>query len=317
VLNLEQTQRLLSRIQLATYFKTQAFESIGVSGQRMGEQIGQQTATGVEQSVAASYAQTEQYFVQHSDFLMPRVHQMRTDLAQYYNSKKPSLRLQYITSEDEKVNFQINGTDLLLRDLNIFATTKTNHRYVIDQLKSLALNNNTSGASIYDLGNIIKSESVAELTHVLKAAEDKQNQIRQQEQQQQQQMQEQALQAKMQEEQMKMQFEAEENQKDRQARILEAQIRSAGFGASADINQNQQSDYQDAMANIQKQQNYQDTMNFKREQETTKSQLTREQLNLKQQELSSRERIAEKQLEIARTNKNKYDTKSKDTKKKK
>ena len=317
VLNLEQTQRLLSRIQLATYFKTQAFESIGVSGQRMGEQIGQQTATGVEQSVAASYAQTEQYFVQHSDFLMPRVHQMRTDLAQYYNSKKPSLRLQYITSEDEKVNFQINGTDLLLRDLNIFATTKTNHKYVIDQLKSLALNNNTSGASIYDLGNIIKSESVSELTHVLKAAEDKQNQIRQQEQQQQQQMQEQALQAKMQEEQMKMQFESEENQKDRQARILEAQIRSAGFGSTVDINENKMSDYQDAMANIQKQQNYQDTMNFKREQETTKSQLTREQLNLKQQELSSRERIAQKQLEIARTNKNKYDVKAKDNKKKK
>ena len=317
VLNLEQTQRLLSRVQLATYFKTQAFESIGVSGQRMGEQIGQQTATGVEQSVAASYAQTEQYFVQHSDFLMPRVHQMRTDLAQYYNSKKPSLRLQYITSEDEKVNFQINGTDLLLRDLNIFATTKTNHKYVIDQLKSLALNNNTSGASIYDLGNIIKSESVSELTHVLKAAEDKQNQIRQQEQQQQQQMQEQALQAKMQEEQMKMQFEAEENQKDRQTRLLEAQIRSAGFGSTVDINENKMSDYQDAMANIQKQQNYQDTMNFKREQETTKSQLTREQLNLKQQELSSRERIAEKQLEIARTNKNKYDVKAKDNKKKK
>jgi hypothetical protein len=317
VLNLEQTNRLLSRVQLASYFKNSAFESIGITGQRMGEQIAQQTATGVEQSVAASYAQTEHYFVQHSDFLMPRVHQMRTDLAQYYNSKKPSLRLQYITSTDEKVNFQMNGTDLLLRDLNIFATTKTNHRYVIEQLKSLALNNNTSGASIYDLGNIIKSDSVAELTHVLKAAEDKQNQIRQQEQQQQQQMQEQALKAKQEETQMKMQFEAEENQKDREARLTEAEIKSAGMGSMVDINQNKQNDYRDAMEKIQKQQNYQDTMGFQREKETNKNNLTREQLNIKQQELSSKERIAQKQLDIARTNKNKYDVKSKDSNKKK
>ena len=307
VLNLEQTQRLLSRIQLASYFKNQAFESIGITAQRAGSPVAQQTATGVQQSVETSYAQTEQYFVQHSDHLMPRVHQMRTDLAQYYHSKKPSLRLQYLTATEEKVNFQINGTDLLLRDLNIFATTKSNHRYVLEQLKQLAITNNTAGASIYDLGNIIKSESIAELTHVLKSAEEKQNQIRQQEMQQQQQMQEQAIQAQQQEEMMKRQFEAEENEKDRQARILEAEIRSAGYGSAVDINQNQQSDYLDSLKQIQEQENYQQQMGFEREKEVNKNNLTREQLRLKQQELSSKERIAEKQLEIARVNKNKYD----------
>jgi hypothetical protein len=46
---------------------------------------------------------------------MPRVHQMRTDLAQYYHSTKPSVRLTYVTGADEKVNFEINGTDLLLK----------------------------------------------------------------------------------------------------------------------------------------------------------------------------------------------------------
>ena len=29
--------------------------------------------------------------------------------------------------------FQINGTDLLLRDLNIFATTNANHRAILEQ----------------------------------------------------------------------------------------------------------------------------------------------------------------------------------------
>ena len=97
-LDLDQTNRLMSRIQLANYFKQQAYEVIGVNPQRMGQQISQQTATGVEQAVNASYAQTEMYFIQHADYLMPRVHQMRTDLAQYYQSTKPSTRLSYITT---------------------------------------------------------------------------------------------------------------------------------------------------------------------------------------------------------------------------
>ena len=316
VLNLEQTQRLLSRIQLSNYFKTQAFESIGITAQRMGTPTSQETATGIQQSVNASYAQTDQYFTQHSDFLMPRVHQMRTDLAQYYHSKKPSVRLQYMTSAEEKINFQMNGTDLLLRDLNIFSTTKNSHRFVLEQLKQLAISNNTAGASIFDLGNIIKADSIAELTHVMKSAEEKQNAVRQQEMQQQQQMQEQQLKARVEEERIKMEFAASENEKDRQARIIESEIRAAGYGATADINKNEQSDYQDAMIEIRKQEDYQQKMGFEREREINKNNISREQLNLKQQEIAAKERIAQKQVEIARVNKNKYDVKDKSKTKK-
>jgi hypothetical protein len=307
VLNLEQTNRLLSRIQLGTYFKNQAFETIGLNPQRMGATIAQETATGVEQAMNASYAQTEQYFIQHSDNLMPRVHQMRTDLAQYYHSKKPSVRLQYITGADEKVNFQINGTDLLMRDLNIFCTTKTNSRAIMEQLKTLALNNNTTGASIYDLGNVIKSESIAELTGVLKSAEEKTNAQKQAEMQQQQQMQQEMLASQEKQKQMDIQFKAEQAELDRQTQVTVAEIRAAGMGAAVDINQNQMSDYQDALANIQKQGNYQDTMNFKREQEINKNSFNNQKLNVDREKLQAQKEIADKQLEIARVNKNKYD----------
>ena len=308
VLNLEQTQRLLSRIQLAGYFKNQAFETIGLTPERMGSQIAQQqTATGIEQAMNASYAQTEQYFIQHSDNLMPRVHQMRTDLAQYYHSKKPSVRLQYITGADEKVNFQLNGTDLLLRDINIFCTTKTNSRAVMEQLKSLALNNNTTGASIYDLGNVIKSESIAELTSVLKNAEEKANAQKSQEQQSQQEMQQQMIEAQDRQKQAEMEFKAEQADLDRQANITIAEIKGAGYGAQADINQNQKSDYQDALEGIRSEQRYQDQMNLKRESELTKKDFNSQKLNLDREKLLTQKQIADKQLEIARENKNKYD----------
>jgi hypothetical protein len=318
VLNLEQTQRLLSRIKLAEYFKNEAFAVIGLNQQRMGQQIAQQqTATAVEQAANASYAQTEQYFIQHSDNLMPRVHQMRTDLAQYYHSRKPSLRLQYVTGGDEKINFQMNGTDLLLRDLNIFCTTKTNSRSIMEQLKQLAVTNNTMGASIYDLGNVIKSESIGELTSVLKAAEEKTMQQKQQEQQHQQQMQQEQLAAQEKQLQMAQQFKAEESDKDRQARIIEAQIRSAGYGAQSDVNQNQQSDYLDAMKQIENTKNYQETMNFKREQEVNKNMQVSEKHNIEREKLQAQKEIADKQLQIAETNKNKYDVKQPAKKKEK
>jgi hypothetical protein len=309
VLNLEQTNRLLSRVNLASYFKNQAFEVIGLNPQRMGQVIAQQqTATGVEQAMNASYAQTEQYFIQHSDNLMPRVHQMRTDLAQYYNSKKPNLRLQYITSKDEKVNFEVNGTELLMRDLNIFCTTKTNSRAIMEQLKQLAINNNTTGASIYDLGNVIKSESIAELTGVLKDAEQKTQQAKESEMQQQQQMQQEMLESQERQRQMDLQFRSEQADLDRQTQLTVAEIRAAGYGAAVDINQNQMSDYQDALEGIRQEQRYQDQMNLKRESELTKKEQGGQKLQIERERLQTQREIADKQLQIARENKNKYDT---------
>jgi hypothetical protein len=313
-LNMEQTNRLMSRIQLANYFKQQCFDAIGINPQRLGGAVSAQTATGVVQAMQQSYAQTEMYFVQHSDHLMPRVHQMRTDLAQYYYSTNPSVRLSYISSEAEKVNFSINGTELLLRDFNVFATTKTNHRAILENLKQMALTNNTTGASIYELGNIIKADSIAEVTDILKDSETRMQQQRQQEMQQQRQMQEQQLQAKAQEEQQKLQVEIEENAKDRQNDITIAEIRSAGFGSMADINQNQQSDFQDAIKDIRETTQYREQMNLKREENSSKYMMENTRLQVEREKINASKEIANTKLQIAKENKNKYDSKESDKK---
>jgi hypothetical protein len=308
-LDLEQTNRLMSRIQLANYFKQQAYEVIGVNPQRMGQQISQQTATGVEQAVAASYAQTEIFFIQHCDYLMPRVHQMRTDLAQYYHSTKPSSRLTYLTSADEKVNFEINGTDLLLRDLNISISTNANHRAVLEQLKQMALQNNTTGASIYDLGKVVQSESIASLNSALKDSEQKVQAQKQAEMQQQQQMQQEQLQKQQEIEQMKIDATAAEKDKDRQRDILVAEIRAAGYGAMGDVNQNQESDYRDAMKDIRETEQYQEQTGLQREKETNRMVIENQKNQLEREKLQTDKEIAEKQLQIAQENKNKYDVK--------
>jgi len=317
VLNMEQTNRLMSRIQLANYFKVQAFENIGVSPQRMGQQIEQETAEGVRAAINGSYAQTEQYFIWHSDHLMPRVHQMRTDLSQWYHSNSPSLTLQYLSSNEEKMNFRINGTDLLLRDIHVYANTKANHRAVLEQLRQLALNNNTSGASIYDLGSMMKADSIPEITDVMKQAELKAQQQAQQEQEHQQKMQQEQIQSMEREKQAERDYKSMEAEKERRKDILIAEIRAAGYGSMVDINENRQSDYQDTMEEIRKSEEYQEQTQLKRDAESNKVSQHQDKMDLEKEKLDVAREKNRTDLMIARTNKNKYDFKGGENKDKK
>jgi hypothetical protein len=299
----------MSRIQLSNYFKQQAFEVIGITPQRMGQTLSQETATGVEQAINMSFSQTEMYFVNHSEYLMPRVHQMRTDLAQYYHSNKPSVRLQYITSLDEKINFEMNGTDLLSRDLNVFTSTKVNQRDITEKIRSLALSNNTAGASIYDLGNIIKADSLAEITHTLKTIEEKTNAQREQDQQAQQQQIQMQEQAETERQEAKQKFDAEQNALTRESNERIADVRASVATGSQDFNQNSQNDYIDTLQYLDKKEANNQNINFKKQQELNKQANAEINNNLKRQELQTRENIANKQVQIAMTNKNKYDKK--------
>jgi hypothetical protein len=309
-LDLSQTNRLMSRVQLANHFKQEAFAVVGVTPQRMGQQIGQTaTATGIEQAVAGSYAQTEMYFVQHSDHLMPRVHQMRTDLAQFYHSTNPSIRMQISTSNDERVNFEMNGIDLMLRDINVFCTTKAAHRTILENMKQLAVNNNTTGASIYDLGKLMQADSMGALNSTLKGAEDKQAKQRQDEFAQQEKLKQMENDRVLQEKQMEQDHEARENEKDRRKDLLVAEIRASGFGAMQDLNENKQSDFIDSMEKLKRTEAYDQTANIQREKLNDKRAETATKNQLKREEMQLKRDLKNKDVQIARENKNQYDFK--------
>jgi hypothetical protein len=317
-LNLEQTSRIMSRIQLANFFKQQAFEVIGITPQRMGQQIGQtETAKGIEQAVAGSYAQTEMYFIQHSDYLMPRVHEMRTDLAQYYQAKNPSNRLQYMNSNDERVFFQVQGTDLMLRDINVFATTKANHRAVVENMKKLATENNTTGATIYDLGNIVQANSLGQLNTVLKNIDKKTQDLRAEERDHEEKMKQMEIEQRTKEKQMQIDSDVLEAEKNRRKDVLVAEIRAAGYGAMQDINQNLQSDFTDTMEQIKSSDEFGQIMNLDQTKESNKVALGKEKLQVERDKLAILRENKNIDLTIARENKNKFDKKSSDSAKKK
>jgi hypothetical protein len=77
-----------------------------------------------------------------------------------------------------------------------------------------------------------------------------------------------------------------------------------------DINENKVSDFQDALKNIKQSEEYQQQMNLKREQEGNKKEMNFQKIALEREKLQTQKEVADKQLEIARENKNRFDSKS-------
>jgi hypothetical protein len=177
------------------------------------------------------------------------------------------------------------------------------------------MSNNTAGASIYDLGQIIQSDSIAQLNTVLKSSEEKQTQSKQEEQQSAQQMQEQQLASQKEQQQAMIQAEAEKQDKQLENNITVAEIRAAGYGAAVDVNQNQMSDYADAMKEIRATDQYQEQTNLQRDKDSNRMTIDRDKNNIEREKIQAQRDIAEKQLQIAQVNKNKFDQKLKDKKK--
>lgn len=177
----------------------------------------------------------------------------------------------------------------------------------MEKLRTLAIQNNTSGATIFDLGNIVKAESIAEITTVLKNVDEKVEKAKQDERDHQIQLQQQQEEAARQAQIEEQQFEADQNDKDRQKDVIVAEIRAASMGAGQDVNGNAQSDYMDSLEFIQKQQAYQDTVNLKREAQSDKRSMHQDNLQMQREKIAAEDRKANKAIQVARINKNKFD----------
>jgi hypothetical protein len=177
-------------------------------------------------------------------------------------------------------------------------------------MKKLAINNNTSGASIYDLGTIMQADSMGELDNVLKQTEAKATAIRQEESTNQQQQQQAQIEAAIKEKQMQLDHDTMEKEKDRRRDILVAEIKAAGFGAMQDIDKNAQSDYLDALGQIQDSAQFQDTMSLNRTKETNKVLNDAQKLQTEKEKMSTQLQMKQMDVQIAKENKNRFDKKS-------
>ena len=304
VVNLLNNDRFKSRIELANYCEQQIMKVIGISPQRMGSINSQETATGVNQAINNSYSQTELYFYNHTN-LMRELKSMILDAEKYIESKKPVSRVNYLNSDVENVLFEIDTEDLLLRRFNIFLTNSTDSQRVLEQLRQLAIQNNTSGASMLDLATIIESSNVREIKDTLAASLQNFQKQEEAKRQHEQQMLQQQLEAQAAEKEKERQFIADQNERNRLKDMYIADVKATGMSRENDIDQSGINDALEVSRfNLEQEKSYSDILNkeqdrnMKQKEYQSKATIEKEKVNLKKQEIASKERM--KQMEISR-----------------
>jgi hypothetical protein len=176
VIDMDLGARMLSRMNIAKFFEEQALKQVGFNQYRLGSFAGTTSATGVQQGASQSYAQTETYFTQFSNYLR-RCRRMELDIAQYVESKNLDVKISYISNDLSNAYIKVLGTDLLLSDLYLFISDSQEQIRQLESIRQLGLNNNTSGASMADLAEIMITNSPQNILRILKESQARQEEM--------------------------------------------------------------------------------------------------------------------------------------------
>jgi len=245
-IDLTRTQEIQSRYNLAMQLKTECWELIGMSRQRMGSISASESATGTNTAIQQSYSQTEPLFVAH-EYVMGQLYQAIIDAALYVEAKKPQSTLSYITNTGESAFVQVNGSELRFRDLKVFLTNRPKDQQMFNEIRGLSQAVIQNGGSLYDIIELYSTKSMRQMKKVFKTLKERQEQMQDQQMQlQQQQQQQQAEQAQMQLQQaaqMAQEKQANDDYQrelDRLSKEKIAIIQATGFGRvpGEDVDQN-------------------------------------------------------------------------------
>jgi hypothetical protein len=234
---------------------------------------------------------------------------MRTTAAQYYFSNKPSFILQQMIDPDERALFEIDGTDLTLRDFQVFCDNNSSRRSMLSSIKDWVMKTNTNGASITDAPEIMQMDSLVDLNLALKKIEAKQQKNSELEHQRKLEILEKENQIKQAEVDKSNNFKALQNMLDRQTDLLKSQIMTSGYAAMQDINKNNTSDQVDLMKTIKEEEVYRDTMRTKQQEASQTNKIETDKNNIEREKINADLKISSNQLLEAKINKNKYDKK--------
>jgi hypothetical protein len=180
-IDLTRSKEIESRYNTAVGLKNECWELVGFNRQRLGSVLATETATGTNAALTQSYAQTEPYFTQH-EYCLNELYQAMLDAAQTIEQDKPTSTLSYINNEGTSAFIQVNGSDLKLKDLKVFVTSRAEDQRIFNELRQLAQPMLQNGASIYDIAVLYSTNSVRQMKDTFKRLKDQQDALSQQQQ---------------------------------------------------------------------------------------------------------------------------------------
>lgn len=309
--NMELTTQIFSRAKVAEFFENRLIAQLGISEQFLGQTKATETAEGIKTSVGQTQLTIQRYYTDFFQYKQ-RCLSMNLDIAQYTQAKNKDFTINYTKSDQSRVFIKMLGTSLLLKDIHVYVVNSQQLLNQLNQLKSLFLNSNTTGATPLDLAEVITANSPAVIKAKLKESLDKQNE--QQEKQFEQKQQE--IQANQQVAMEKENRQDNRNKENNDTKIQVAEIAANAKAAKpapvpANDNANNQLEYNRFNAkvaaegdrtNLQRESN-----EIQREKNTNDKLLKSKELDIKQQLIAAKNRESNAKVRVAKTNKNKYD----------
>lgn len=181
-IDLSRSKEMQTRYELAVGLKNECWELVGFNRQRLGSVMATETATGTNAALTQSYAQTEPYFAQH-EYTLNQFYQALLDACQSIEQEKPTSTLSYINAEGVDQWLQVNGSDLKLKDLKVFVTSRAEDQRIFNELRSLAQPMLQNGASVYDISVLYSTNSIRQMKDTFKRLKEQQDQLQQSQQQ--------------------------------------------------------------------------------------------------------------------------------------
>ena len=274
-------------IQLLDWLDIQMGKASGISPQREGQVSNRETVGGVERATLQSSHITEGIFARHEN-LKKRVLEcfLETTKVALKGRKK---KFEYITSTGALRFMEVDGDVFAEHDYGLVVDNSQGTQALIQKLDMLAqagLQNQMFNFST--LMKLYSTDSIAEKTRMMEAAEKRAQEIQEQQQQQAQLMQQQQLEAQARERQLEMEQRDMQNQRDNDTRILVAQIQAQ---ANIDSSVARASGYTENPVQPVSEKDRLELQQKMKEFEE-KNKLEREKLQVEREKMRSQERIA-------------------------
>jgi len=179
VQDLTRTQEIQSRYTLAAQLKIECWELVGMNRQRLGNSSASSTLGSNQNDLYQSFSQTEPYFASH-EYVLNQVYQAIIDAAQYVEGNKEESTVAYVTNHGEQAFLQVAGSDIKLRDLKVFVTSRSEDQQLLNEFRQLSQAILQNGGSVYDVSVLYSTNSLRQMQKIFKDLKEKQEQMQQQ-----------------------------------------------------------------------------------------------------------------------------------------
>ena len=304
------SQSMGQYINILSKIEQMAEDVSGITRQRQGQISTSETVGGVERSVAQSAAITEIFFYYHNEVKRQVLTQLLEEAKlAFYDSKK----ITYIVDDIYRHFIDVDGEKFNDSDYGVFLTNSSKDNAAFEAIKGLAqVALQTDKARLSDIITIYKSNSLSEVSNIIKQGEAEKQARDGQAQESQQQSAMQIEQMRQEAQERQFAFEAEQNQLDRENKIQVEQLKALGFAKETDVNQNQVPDVleQGKLALEQSKASNEVSikaleLDIKKKDSDNKLAIEQEKLKLKNKELDIKAQDSENKLKIAKENKTK------------